>query len=81
MGEHSQRQGYLEESRVGMTRLNYERQGRRQERGKPGAATRRTKVRKGRVTKMSGLYREEPLGERQTSFWAGEFRVYTTYTL
>ena len=24
---------------------------------------------------MSGLYREEPLGEGQPSVWAGEFRV------
>ena len=27
------------------------------------------------VTKMSGLYREEPLGEGQPSPWAGKFRV------
>ena len=26
-------------------------------------------------TKMSGLYREEPLGEGQPSPWAGKFRV------
>jgi hypothetical protein len=29
----------------------------------------------GRETKMSGLYREEPLGEGQASPWAGKFRV------
>ena len=28
------------------------------------------------VSKMSGLYREEPLAERQTSPWAGNFRVW-----
>ena len=27
------------------------------------------------VTKMSGLYREEPLGEGQPSPWAGKFRL------
>lgn len=40
----------------------------------PGAAA-RSKVQIGRVTKMSGLYGEEPLGGRAGSPWAGEFRV------
>jgi hypothetical protein len=30
---------------------------------------------KRQVTKMSGLYREEPLGEGQPSPYAGEFRI------
>lgn len=45
------------------------------ERGEPGAAVKRLKVQSGWVTKMFGLYREEPLGEGQSSPWAGEFRV------
>jgi hypothetical protein len=35
------------------------------ERGEPGVATRRTKVQRQWVTKMSGLYREESLGKGQ----------------
>lgn len=37
--------------------------GKEQGRREPGAAARRPKVPKGLETKMSGLYREEPLGE------------------
>lgn len=44
--------------------------GRRRER----ASTEREGEERGE-TKMSGLYREEPLGEGQPSPWAGEFRV------
>lgn len=35
----------------------------------------RCKVQRGQVTKVSGLCREEPLGEEQPSPWAEEFRV------
>ena len=66
---------HLGESRVNMT-LNWatweDREGKR---GEPDTVARRPKVQKGRVTKMSGLYREESLGEGQPSPWAGEFRV------
>lgn len=47
----------------------------RGKRGKLGAVARRPKVQRGQIIKMSGLYREEPLGERQPSHWAGEFSV------
>lgn len=30
---------------------------------------------KGRVTAVSGLYREEPLGKERPRLWTGEFRV------
>lgn len=36
----------------------------RREREEPGAAARRPKVQKGKITKMSGLHREKPLGGR-----------------
>lgn len=47
------------------------------ERREPGVAARRPKVREGKgwAAKMSGLYREEPLGEGQPCPWTGEFRV------
>ena len=38
-------------------------EGRREIKGEPGAAARRPKLQMGRVTKMSELYREEPLEE------------------
>jgi hypothetical protein len=50
-------------------------EGNREGRGEPVAAPRRSKVKKGEVTKVYGLYREGPLGEEQPSNWAGEFRV------
>ena len=34
---------------------------------------------KEQVTKMSRLYMEEPLGKRQSSVWAGMFRVAVRY--
>lgn len=37
------------------------------ETGEPRAAARKPKVKQERLTKMSGLYREEPLGKRQPS--------------
>lgn len=48
---------------------------RRGERGEPGSAVKRAKVQKGWVAKLSGLYREEPLVERQSGLWAAEVRV------
>lgn len=43
----------------------------------PGAAAKRSKVRKEQVIKMSGLYREEHLGEGQSSPGLAKFRVGT----
>lgn len=64
VGEHSQSQGYLRESRVDMTRLNSAMLGvwGRGRAGKPGAASRGPKGTRELVTKVIGLYR------------AGEFR-------
>lgn len=55
------------------------------ERGSGGGKRRREKEKKGNLhrerrkergqTKMSALYREEPLGEGQPSLWAGNFRI------
>lgn len=59
------RQGRLGESSVDMTRLNWAigevGRERRRERGRPGAVTRRAKIQKVWVAKMSGIYREEQL--------------------
>lgn len=33
------------------------------------------RYKRGRATKVSGLYREEPLGEEQPSPWAGKLRA------
>lgn len=62
-GECRMRQGRLEESSVDMTRLNWAtgevgRERRRERRG-PGTVTRRAKIQKVWVVKMSGIYREE----------------------
>lgn len=64
------------EFRVDVTRLSWTLWGDQEgegeeERGEPGVAARKPKVQKRRVTKMSGLYREETLGEGQPSTWAG----------
>lgn len=48
---------------------------------KAGAAASRPKLEKGRVTKIPGLYRKEPLGEEQHSHGAGEFRVCQQYPI
>lgn len=57
------RQGRLGESSVDMTRLNWAigevGRERRRKRGRPGAVTRRAKIQKVWVAKMSGIYREE----------------------
>ena len=45
------------------------------ERTKERDSMQRESGEEGRETKMSGLYREEPLGEGQPSPWAGKFRV------
>lgn len=53
--------------------------GRGEERGEPRIAARRPKVQKaGPVTKMSGFYRKEPLGEGQPCPWleSSEDRVW-----
>ena len=63
LGEHSQRQTHLGESGAVMTLNSIGRQWREERRKKAGW-----------VTKMSGLYREEPLGEGQPGLWDGEFR-------
>lgn len=57
VGEHSQRPGHLEESRVDMTRLSSAMlgAGRGMERGGPSEAARRLKVQRGKVAKMVGL--------------------------
>jgi hypothetical protein len=53
----------------------------RGERGEPHTVARKPKVQKGAkggteaVTKMFGLYREEPVVQGQPSLCAGEFRV------
>ena len=43
-------------------------------RGRERACSQRDEKEK-RETKMSGLYREEPLGEGQPNLWAGKSRV------
>lgn len=42
---------------------------------KTRCSSQKTKGTKGQIIKMSGLYREKPLGERQPSHWTGEFSV------
>ena len=44
----------------------------REERGEPAAAAARPNVQKEWVTKMAGLYKEEPVGEGQLSPCARE---------
>ena len=74
MEEHSQRQGHLGDSRVGMTRLSWATWGGREEEGEeragePGGSM----VRREQVTKMSGLYREEQPSPCNEKFrlWSG----------
>lgn len=43
--------------------------------GRGERGTRVAAARKPKVTKTSGLYREEPLAEGQPSPWAAEFRI------
>lgn len=76
--EHSQRQGYLVESREDMTRLNWTiwERGRRMERGKKriSCSNQEEEVQKGLVTKMSGLYKNSCWGWAAQP-WSGEFSV------
>jgi hypothetical protein len=74
VGEHSQRQTHLGESRVDMT-LSHVGKKRKGKRGEPGAAARRPKVQKKQNKEVSGFHREEPLREGQPSLRAGQFRV------
>lgn len=71
VGEHSQRQRHLGESRVDVTRLSWTECGRGGDRR--GRRVRRARcisqevegTKKRQATKMSRLYRREPLGKRQ----------------
>jgi hypothetical protein len=48
---------------------------RKEHSGEEGAERRQTEAQREQVTKRSGFYREEPLGEGQPSPWDGMFRV------
>ena len=76
VGEHSQRQTHLGESRVVMT-LNHVVRGGGEGRAELSIAARRSKVKikKHWLTIMSGLYSESPLGEGDPSPWAREFII------
>lgn len=78
-GGHGRRQGHLGKSRVDVTRQSWtmwERRGReRGERGTRRSSPGGQSSKKVRVTKMSVLYREEALGEGQSSPCVGEFRT------
>lgn len=74
VGEHSQRLTHLGESRVVVT-LNLLVRGGGEGREWNGARyisqeAKGAEEKKGQVTKMSGLCKEEPLGEEQPSPWA-----------
>lgn len=75
---HIQKQKHLGDSRVSMTKLIWamggEAEEKRRERGGSGSSASRPKVQRGEVTKLSGLYRQEPLEEGQSSPGAGKIR-------
>ena len=74
VGWHRQRQGHRIESRV-VNALSHVGRGKEEGRGGAKYCSQEAKGTKGVVPKMSGLYREEPLWERQPRPWAGESRV------
>lgn len=79
VGQRRQTQRHLAKSRVDMNQLSWamwggwkEREG---EKWESGIVTKSWEVQKGQATKMSGLYREESLGEVHHIQRAGDFRV------
>lgn len=82
--DERQRQRHLEESRVNMTRLKCATRGVGKGKEKGESRTWCRKEARGTrkvATKMSGLYREEFLGDGKPSTWAGEFRAGVVFEL
>lgn len=74
VGKHSQRQTLLGEPRVVSTLSLVGIGGGEKREGNQVLQPGGQKYKKKQVTKMSGLFMEEPLGEGQPSPWVGEFR-------
>lgn len=66
---------YLREFRVTMTKLCHVRKGARGPKARRLRSQEGKRVKRTSVAKISGLYREDPLGEGQPSPWTEEFRV------